>query len=302
MKYFFPVILFLLSLFSCTERIDIPTRDAPPIPVVYGCLTDAYGRQAIRLTSSSPYFEKAVNKDITNASVVVRSSVKEYRFEYGENGYYISTENFACVAGETYKLEIKVDFDRDGTPETYQAQTVTPLAVSLDSISLSPQNLMGFGHYGLRINMQDPPEIENYYLFRYYLRDTITNDDLTQYILSEDRMFNGVYLKNININFFEDGTDENVLKMIEESKNSDYLYYQRLDNLLYPGDTVRLEIMNIEKDYFRFINDCRSEKRGENPLFGGPPSNIITNISNGAAGFFTSHCIRTKSTAVPEKE
>jgi hypothetical protein len=35
---------------------------------------------------------------------------------------------------------------------------------------------------------------------------------------------------------------------------------------------------------------------GENPFFGGPASNIITNISNGGRGFFTTYPLSTTKT------
>jgi hypothetical protein len=37
---------------------------------------------------------------------------------------------------------------------------------------------------------------------------------------------------------------------------------------------------------------------GENPFFGGPASNIITNISNGGLGYFTTYAGSTAETTV----
>jgi len=58
-------------------------------------------------------------------------------------------------------------------------------------------------------------------------------------------------------------------------------------------------MLNIERAYFDFISDCSRERRGENPFFGGPPSNISTNLSAGAVGCFTSFCIEEQKTVVP---
>ena len=108
-------------------------------------------------------------------------------------------------------------------------------------------------------------------------------------MVTDDEFFNGSSLESA-VYYFEDRTDERVL---EKNRNKDNAY------MVSPGDRIRLQVLNIEEGYYKFINECASEMRGENPLFGGPPSNISTNITNRAAGYFTAYRICEITGIVP---
>ena len=290
---FVPAVLFAaITLFSCVAPIDINTRDSEPVIVIYGQLTDETKFQYIRITSSSPYFDQKANTVISDAKVMVTSSDGgKYPFISEKEGYYISERIFAVSPGVTYNLTVEVDFDKDGVMEMYEAKTTIPPMIPVDSVDVKPISIMGYRHFSLNLYMQDPPEAENFYLFRFYINDSIANNKISEYIVSDDRMFNGEYMSGISIYYFEDATDEKNYNTpgTDEDRN----YYAN------PGDKIRLQILNIEKGYCNFINESISEKYGENPFFGGPPSNITTNLSNGAIGYFTGFCIQEKRTVVP---
>ncbi len=287
-----PAILFAVSmLFSCTAPIDIETRNSEPVIVIYGYLTDEYRFQYIRITSSSPYFDENTNRVISDADVRVKSSYgEEYQLINEKDGYYISNMKFAGIPGATYYLSVEVDFDGDGETEIYEAETTLLPIVPVDSIDVTLIDIMGYRHFSLNFYMQEPAETENYYLFKFFINDSISNDKISELLISDDRMYNGEYVPGANITYFEDATDE---KVIEKNKDDDDVY------MASPGDRIRLQILNIEKGYYNFINECIAEKYGENPFFGGPPSNITTNMSNGAIGYFASYCVQEKKTVIP---
>ena len=274
-----------ILFFSCTAPFDIRTRDSKPVIVIYGCLTNEYMNQYIRITRSAPYFEDAESQIVENAKVKVVSSVgREYTFLRDVKGYYVSQRRFAVVQGVTYHLSVEIDDD------LYEAETTTLPVVPVDSISVKMINIMGYNHYSLQIYMQEPPETENYYLFKYIINDSITNDRISELIMSNDLAFNGEYIYGANITYFEDATNSRSQDRNKENEHRTYVSQ---------GDYVRLQVLNIEKGYYYFIRDCMREKYGENPFFGGPPSNIQTNLSNGAVGYFTSYCIHENTTVVP---
>ncbi|MDR2915985.1 MAG: DUF4249 domain-containing protein [Tannerella sp.] len=287
-----PVILFAANMFfSCTAPIDIKTRNSEPVIVIYGYLTDEYRYQYIRITSSSPYFDENTNRVSPDAEVWIKSSYgDEYQLLSEKNGYYVSNARFAGIPGATYSLSVEVDFDGDGEREIYEAETTLLPVVPVDSIDITPIDIMGYRHFSLNFYMQEPAETENYYLFKFFINDSISNDKISELLLSDDRMYNGEYVPGANITYFEDATDEDV---IEKNKDEDDVY------MAAPGDRIRLQILNIEKGYYNFISECISEKYGENPFFGGPPSNITTNLSNGAIGYFSSYCVQEKRAVVP---
>ena len=285
-------ILAVITFFSCVAPIDINTRDSEPVIVIYGLLTDEFKYQYIRITSSSPYFDQKINMVVSDAKVSVKSSNgDEQQFLSEKEGYYVSEKKFAAVPGTTYYLTVDVDFDKDGVVDRYEAETTILPITPVDSFNVTLLSIMGYRHFSLNLNMQDPPEADNYYLFRFIINDSIGNGRISEYIISEDRMYNGEYFSGISVMYLEDATDEKNLTGPGADEDRKFM--------VVPGDRIRLQILNIEKGYYHFINECISEKYGENPFFGGPPSNIATNLSNGAVGYFTGFCIQEKCAVVP---
>ena len=285
-------ILTIIILSSCTAPIDINTRNSEPVVVIYGQLTDENKHQHIRVSGSTPYFAEKTNTAVSDAIVnIISSEGEEFNFLEDENGYYFSEKTFAAKPGITYDLTVKVDFNKDGQTETYEASTTILPVITADSIDVKPINIMGYRHFALNFYMQEPPETDNYYLFIFYVNDSLTNNRISEFLFSDDRMFNGEYIEGATINFFEDATDQKNLTAPGADEESNYM--------ISPGDKIRLQIINIEKGYYNFISQCVSEKYGENPFFGGPPSNITTNISNGAVGYFTGFCLQEYNATAP---
>ena len=271
---------------ACTEPINIKTDDAPPVIVIYSELTDELKYQEIMITRSSPYFENQPNEGVSQAEVVVNSSEgKTFRFlESGDiHGLYLSQNKFGVKSGVTYNLSVTVDFNHDGVPDEYQASTTVFPAVVPDSLSLDPIEIFGHKRYILYAYFQDPPE-ENYYLFNVYKNDSLLTNQISEYIVSDDAIFNGQYV-SANVYFFRDAS-EWASDSEDERKRSVYLN---------SGDIAGTEISEIPKGYYDFIAQCSREKEGENPMFGGPASNITTNISNGGAGYFVGYCVVRRS-------
>lgn len=125
----------------------------------------------------------------------------------------------------------------------------------------------------------DPPT-KDWYGFNFWKNNVLLDSTLIDYNIQADDFYNGRYLfYGIPIGYFSD--DET-------------------DEILFPGDTIMLELHSIESAYYDFVGDSQLELFGNNPLFSGPPANIRTNISNGAAGAFTAYSITRASAIVPE--
>lgn len=289
--YFICVMFPVAAFLSCTAPFDIDTRDSEPVIVIYGCLSDEDKNQSVRITSSSPYFDDRENAIVTDARVLIRDAEgHDYILQHTENGYYVSDSRFRVRSGMTYHLVVEVDFDGDGVSETYEAVTTVQPAVTVDSIAVSTIDIMGYRHFALNLSMQDQPGTKDFYLFRFFINESVSNSQISSYVVTNDEFFNGSYLENTTVYYFEDITDEDV---VERNRGNDRVY------MVSPGDRIRLQVLSIEEGYFRFINECNAEMRGENPMFGGPPSNISTNLTNGAVGFFTGYCIHEATTVVP---
>ena len=291
MKYLpilFTVFILFFGVVSCTAPIDLKTNDSEPVIVIYGCLNEQMTYQTIKISGSSPYFEEKQNPLVSDAVVTIESSENEL-FELKERSYekgiYQTTVPMAAVAGVTYRLKVVVDFDKDGVLETYEAMTTMPRLFELDSIGIDSLSIMGYKHYALNLFGQEEAG-EDYYLCRITLNDTIERFKLSEYIAFSDVGFDDSYIDKVALMYIDDISND----VVDEEDG--YLLVQS-------GDKITLYTSRIEKTYYDFIWQCQQERTGENPFFGGPASNITTNISNGGVGYFTSFYTSVQEAYVP---
>jgi hypothetical protein len=275
-----------LFLIGCTEPFDIKTDDSPPVIVIYGELTDEFKNQTVMISRSSPYFDDEPNRGISGAEVTIQSSNDEI-YHLLENdsikGLYYSKTQFSAQIGVNYSLSVEVDFDHDGIPDKYEASTTILPVVIPDSLTLEPVEMFGHKNYFLYMHFQAPPE-ETYYLFKINYNDSLVTAKLSRYLISDDALFRGQYAKG-NLYRFDDISNWET----DPEENREHSIY------LQPGDEIEARVSLISKGYFDFINQCQGEQSGENPMFGGPASNIATNISNGGVGYFSGYCIARTS-------
>ncbi len=288
------IFLFLnfsfLILNSCTAPIDIDTNDSDPVIVIYGTITDELKQQEVKISRSSPYFQDQPNVPVSKAVVTIESSDNKL-YELFEidtiPGTYRSRSSWAVTPGITYNLKVQVDFDENGKNDVYTASASVATKVYTDSIKLVPMNIMGHKNYSFNVYAQDSPA-QDYYLFKYIRNDTLITEKISQYRTYEDLGINGQYLDGLTIDYL-DHIDNWATDSEEQRKRSIYVK---------PGDIMVLQTSSISKGHHDFINQCQKEMGGENPIFGGPASNITTNISNGGTGFFSAYCISQVSTVV----
>ena len=270
------LLLFItLTGLGCTEPFTIETRNSPPVPVIYGVLTDEWKEQEIMISRSSAYFDNRPNEGIFNAQVVVQSSDNEtFRFveKYiGIPGLYVSEDAFAARIGTEYKLSVTMDFDDNGQPDHYEASTTILPPVAIDSIVLNPEEFMGRKLHVMNAYFQDPAG-RNYLMFHVFYNDSLLTAKISDAALSNDELFDGQQVAAIVHNFPD---------ISEKEKDKWNSEQQRRRVYLSENDKVEAAVSLVPKGYFDFITDCQKEQRGENPMFGGPASNITTNINNG---------------------
>lgn len=287
----FKIFSGFLLLAACTAPIELKTNDTEPVIVIYGYLTEGETYQLIRISSSSPYFAEKDNRPVRGALVTIHTSDGEMfdmeEFPDDDRGYYQTKEIMAAVPGVTYRLHVEVDFDNDGRTETYEAVTTMPSPFQPDSLTVESISLMGYKHYTVNLYAQDSPE-EDAYLVRYILNDTLVDYRLSNYRIMSDWVFNNRYIDGFPLMFLDD--IENKSNMVSEDNGA--VFVQQ-------GDKITVCLSRIEKGYAEFIRQCQSEKQGENPFFGGPASNIATNITNGGVGYFTAFSTSLTNVYIP---
>lgn len=248
------LVLIFFSLYSCEEVVDVTLQESPPRLVVEASILwekETTGNfQIIRLTTTAPYFEES-----TPAAEGAEVSVKSengalYVFDEQEPGVYVN-ENFDPGLNKSYDLEIIYE------DEVYTAsESLIPVS-SLEYVEQST----GGGFLGEDIELRayyfDPPDVENYYFFRFFTEDLSIQ-------ISEDE--------------FTDG-------------NLTFAYFSNED--LVPEQEVGFEIQGISKRFYEYMFILRSQAgtNGGGPFQTQPTivrGNIIntTNPDNFAFGYF----------------
>jgi hypothetical protein len=287
---FFAGFLLFLAPLACTAPIELKTNESKPVIVIYGSLTEHETQQMVRISSSSPYFAEKSNRPVSDAVVEIWTSDGQ-TFEMEElskdRGSYQTIRAMAAVPGVTYRLSVKVDFDGDGRTEMYEAVTTMHPPFQLDSLTIEPVYLMGYKHYAVSLYAPEAPS-EDYYMMRYILNDTLMEYQLSNFAVFSDMGINDQYLNGMPLMYFDDISNKNNLV----SEDNGAMFVQS-------GDKITVCISRIEKGFYDFIRQCQSEKRGENPFFGGPASNITTNISHGGVGYFAAYTTALADIYIP---
>lgn len=267
--------IFSIALSSCTERIDIDLDSDNIRLVVEATITDIPGNQYVKLSETADYFSNIPPKGVENAEVSISDGDEIFLLQQSDTikGLYLFTEIFIAYQNKSYELIINLENEIGGHKE-FTAQTIMPpLSDDIDSISVvwEPR----FEGWMVNLYAQDPPR-EDFYMFNGILNGILITDSIQNVNISDDRLFNGNYTNGTTVLFFQ-----------EEEIN--------------PGDIFTLVLSNITSEYADFVTEVQTEIQGSNPLFSGPPANVTSNISNGAAGFFTAYPSAHTSTEVKEK-
>ena len=286
-KLFAMTWISLLLFGSCTELIDLKTDNSAPVVVIYGCLSEQKVYQTVRVSLSSPYFEEQPNLPVSNAVVVIQSSNNE-TFELKESdekGLYRTQIPVAAVPGVTYHLSVQIDSEQTGNPKRYEATTTMQRPFDVDTISIEVRNLMDYKHYVLKMYAMEV-EGPDFYCAYPVINDSLVDARISRLTVFSDFGVDGHYLDGYPLMQFEDYANQNGMDDFHQLP-------------VRPGDKITCCISLIDKGYHDFLEQAQNERRGENPFFGGPASNITTNLTNGAVGYFAAFCTTKVEAHVP---
>jgi hypothetical protein len=287
-------LLPVIAAVACTERIDIKTDDASPRLIIYGHISTDTMRHSIRITRSAGYFAADSPEGVRNASVTISDNdgkVIPLTEDGTDPGLYRTAADVYGEEEKTYTLDVRLDFDGDHVAEHYQASSYLTGINFIDSVGLQASAIFK-NTVEVLLYAQDMPE-ENFYSIFVAINDEIVNSTINKFFIMDDMFINGQYI---------DGVACYYLRQDPEDEEDEI-------EILYVGDKVTLNINAVPKEYAVFIGNVQSEIRGSNPIFGGPPANVETNIrcidppQNGipVLGFFTAFPSRYAHTVVKKE-
>ncbi|MCD4730475.1 MAG: DUF4249 domain-containing protein [Bacteroidales bacterium] len=278
MKYSAFIILFVLFITSCTEKIDIDLDTTYQRFIVEGTITTDTMKHGVKLSKSIDYYNIEQPPTLSNAIVTIDDGFNEITLEENQQnpGYYETDENYFWVVGRTYKLEIELQEEINGHSSFSASSELKPVA-PIDSIMVV--YIEKWEVWELKIYALDPPS-EDFYSFEVIKNGIEMTDTVTKRGISDDRYFNGNYTFGISVYYFNSRYEPEVVN---------------------PGDTITLRMGGITKDYYNFLVELMDQTfEYRNPMFSGPPANIRTNISNEGLGFFTAYSTSYSSTIYSE--
>jgi hypothetical protein len=257
MKTSFPIqcliLLCLLTGPACKKVIQVNLKDATPQIVIEGEITNNPGPYQVQITQSVDFSATNTFPPVTGASVQITDSTTGLVAILSETDPGIYTTNFLQgTPRHTYNLQVITG------GVTYTATSTMPRPVPLDSVTFT-QNADFNNKLDINavVNFQDPPGLGNYYQFIEEVNSRLIPD----IFVFEDRLSDGRY--------------------IQEPLFNDSSYLQQRDTLL-------LKMYCIDEATYNYFNTLINVA-GNNNFQAATPANPISNISNGALGYFSAH-------------
>lgn len=272
MKYIYLILLIisLIATISCEEEIEWEVEEMPEMLVVEGSFTNEYKKHQVQLTKSAGYFSNKQTPRVSGAEVTISDGMNTISLEENPvgSGIYETVDSVAGEAGKTYTLDIQLNEPINNTAH-YFASGELIQGLDIDSMIASiyenPIYMPEFDDDSLILFLAvlgfEPPDIKNYYELNLYKNDTMLNDTIDETYIVED-------------------TEE----MEGEYVNSFFFFEQ-----FQIGDTVRFEIVSVEKLYRDFVIGVQNiANQSADPFdMSGPPANAIGNIQGAEAiGYF----------------
>ena len=273
MKKIVFIILTAAAMSACTEKIDIELDSTYDRLAVEGYVTTEKGTNWVRLIHSTDYYSGSEPAAVSDASVQMSDGFTTFELnEDAQNpGFYLPDEDFKGVAGRTYTIDINLQ-ENIGGFKSYSASCVLNPVAPIDSIRVEYND--DWEVYEVQIFALEPATID-FYRFDVLKNGELLTDTINKVWISDDRFFNGNYTM---------GSMVGILDPDDPREKPE------------AGDTITLRMGNITKEYYNFILQLQDQTfQYRNPLFSGPPANVLTNFEN-ALGFFAAYSVTYSST------
>lgn len=257
---------FIFLLLACEKEIDIDLNTSQPTIVIEGLVSDQLGPYTVKLTHTVNFDENNTFPPVSGASVIIYDDAgnREVLTETNPGIYHSMT--IQGTPGRTYFLEVKTGDD------TYEAVSTMPSPVNIDTLTVEDTGDFGPAGHGetITVHYTDPVGESNYYRFVLIVNGVVRD---------------GVFIDNDDLH---DG-DIKDLELIDYSENTN----------LTTGDTATVVLQTIDENVYEYFRTLReiSGSNGGGMGQSTSPANPISNISNGALGYF-SVCAETSKTIV----
>ena len=253
LKYYTGLLLIAVVVLSCKKVINLDLGNDSGKLVIEGNITDEPGPQYVKLSRNVPFTSTNTYPPVTDATVTIYDSTANRYFDMAEDpaGTY-SVEKGVGILGHTYFLTVNTG------GQTYKARSVMPQYVAMDSVATSSNILDKKDNKRMMtVYFNDPAGVKNQYRFVMYVNKVQVNTIFA----FDDQFIDG---KHVTLDLQQTETD------------------------IYPGDTVKVEMQNIDRPVYTYWFTLE-QQQGNNPGGAVAPSNPPTNITPSVLGYFSAH-------------
>jgi hypothetical protein len=259
LKYYAGLFLITVVVLSCKKVINLDLGNDSGKLVIEANITDDPGLQYVKLSRNLPFTSGNTYPPVTGATVAIYDSTANRYFDMTEGpaGTY-SVDNGFGIYGHTYLLTVNTG------GQTYRARSIMPQYVAIDSIVTSNNILdKSDNKRMMTVFFNDPAGVKNQYRFVMYVNRVQVNTIFA----FDDQFIDG---KHVTLDLQQTETD------------------------IYPGDTVKIEMENIDRPVYTYWFTLE-QQQGNNPGGAVAPSNPPTNITPATLGYFSAHTIQSIS-------
>jgi hypothetical protein len=252
----------LRLLSGCDKVIDMNYDTVPPELVIEATVEEGAGPHLARVSWTVRYDLVNEFPVVTDAAIMLTDlteGVSAMMTHIG-NGEYGLNSDITGVPGHTYRLDVSVG------GKTYQAESVMPRPVVLDSVTVEVEVAAGESEATLTPHFKDPAGAGD----RYRLR-VEANGEIWPVIITYDDVL-------------IDGQTSSIPFTSEEE--------------LFSGDSLEVELICVDRDVYRYFY-ALEVSQDQGPLGSVAPADPPSNLSNGALGFFSAQMRSSVSLVVP---
>lgn len=252
------------SLYACKKTVHLNLDSAASQIVIQGEVTDdTTGPAIVRVNRSVPFYADNNFPAVSGASIKISDNEGHVDSLVESTPGEYSTQTLKGKPGNTYTLSVRLQ------DTLFTAVSTMPQPVPFDSVTFNHRTGLSKDAIFAVPNFQDPAGVANYYQFLEYLNNsTLLNKTI---FVFDDRLSDGRY--------------------ITRSLRND-------DSYLKDGDYLEVRMYCIDKPVYDYFNDLDQSTSGGAFNTSASPGNPVSNISNGALGYFSAHTIRIVKTVV----
>ncbi|MDR0413932.1 MAG: DUF4249 domain-containing protein [Prevotellaceae bacterium] len=252
---------------SCVERVTIDTNSQNSKLIVIAMLTSDTMQQVVTITRSTNFFGGDTCPSVPDAKVWINN--EQLTLLDAGKGVYATEKSFFVVPGNHYRLRVLYDIDGDGVEEEFWAEDVVPRSMWALGTQVTPINMEG------DTSKYAPPFIVSALIQR-----ESTDDDHVRIT----HLYNG---RPVSENLSQYAVFSvpygfgNIIPApgISRITRGDFFLDDMTDTVYCcPFDTLTIRVNSINEAMARYVLSAQREINGSNPMFGGAPANVESNI------------------------